>query len=374
MRTAYLDYAMSVIVGRALPDVRDGLKPVHRRVLYAMNELGLGPTRSYAKCAKIVGEVMGNYHPHGDSAIYDTLVRMAQDFSMRYELVDGQGNFGSIDDDPAAAMRYCVAGDTRVRMGSGTVRIDSLVPGAAPNSDTSVGPRGARPLGSTCARVCPVPLRRAPHAAPAHHRGLRAWPGPPITRCCAWSTWLGAAADVEAPRGDPARRAGSDPPRAHHRAAADPQLDDRSRMLALLAGAFVSEGWFGDRRAGFNNVDRDFFDAVVEAYDAGRRWSAVHDLAQDQIRAASAMSWTSRTSRRCAQARWRSWRDLRARTSACPSSFGPGAPRSSASSCRRCSRATAPARCYPAARSRSPTRPAAASWHVACSSFCSSSE
>jgi DNA gyrase subunit A len=109
MRTAYLDYAMSVIVGRALPDVRDGLKPVHRRVLYAMNELGLGPTRSYAKCAKIVGEVMGNYHPHGDSAIYDTLVRMAQDFSMRYELVDGQGNFGSIDDDPAAAMRYTEA-------------------------------------------------------------------------------------------------------------------------------------------------------------------------------------------------------------------------------------------------------------------------
>jgi DNA gyrase subunit A len=106
MRTAYLDYAMSVIVGRALPDVRDGLKPVHRRVLYAMNELGLGPTRSYSKCALIVGEVMGKYHPHGDSAIYDTLVRMAQDFSMRNELVDGQGNFGSVDDDPPAAMRY----------------------------------------------------------------------------------------------------------------------------------------------------------------------------------------------------------------------------------------------------------------------------
>src|SRR5271165_5378410 len=106
MRTAYLDYAMSVIVGRALPDVRDGLKPVHRRVLYAMNELGLGPTRSYAKCARIVGEVMGNYHPHGDSAIYDTLVRMAQDFSLRYPLVDGQGNFGSIDGDSPAAMRY----------------------------------------------------------------------------------------------------------------------------------------------------------------------------------------------------------------------------------------------------------------------------
>ena len=106
MRTAYLDYAMSVIVGRALPDVRDGLKPVHRRVLYAMNENGLQPNRPYAKSARIVGEVMGKYHPHGDSAIYDTLVRMAQEFSMRSPLVDGQGNFGSIDDDPPAAMRY----------------------------------------------------------------------------------------------------------------------------------------------------------------------------------------------------------------------------------------------------------------------------
>jgi DNA gyrase subunit A len=114
MRSAYLDYAMSVIVGRALPDVRDGLKPVHRRVLYGMSDMGLGPTRPYAKCARIVGEVMGNYHPHGDSAIYDALVRLAQDFSMRYPLVDGQGNFGSIDDDPAAAMRYTEARLTRL--------------------------------------------------------------------------------------------------------------------------------------------------------------------------------------------------------------------------------------------------------------------
>src|SRR4051794_31020348 len=109
MRSSYLDYAMSVIVGRALPDVRDGLKPVHRRVLYAMNELGLQPNRSYRKCAGVVGEVMGRYHPHGDQAIYDTLVRLAQDFAMRYPLVDGQGNFGSIDSDPAAAMRYTEA-------------------------------------------------------------------------------------------------------------------------------------------------------------------------------------------------------------------------------------------------------------------------
>src|SRR5271168_1149099 len=114
MRKSYLDYAMSVIVGRALPDVRDGLKPVHRRVLYAMSELGLSPTRAYSKCALIVGEVMGKYHPHGDSAIYDTLVRMAQEFSMRYQLVDGQGNFGSIDDDPAAAMRYTEARLARI--------------------------------------------------------------------------------------------------------------------------------------------------------------------------------------------------------------------------------------------------------------------
>jgi DNA gyrase subunit A len=116
MRSAYLDYAMSVIVGRALPDVRDGLKPVHRRVLYSMSENGLGPTRPRSKSAAVVGDVMGKYHPHGDSAIYDTLVRMAQDFSMRYPLVDGQGNFGSIDDDPAAAMRYTEARLTRLAM------------------------------------------------------------------------------------------------------------------------------------------------------------------------------------------------------------------------------------------------------------------
>jgi DNA gyrase subunit A len=106
MKTSYLDYAMSVIVGRALPDVRDGLKPVHRRILYGMREMGLLHNRPYRKSAKVTGEIMGNYHPHGDAAIYDTLVRMAQDFNMRYPLIDGQGNFGSIDGDPPAAMRY----------------------------------------------------------------------------------------------------------------------------------------------------------------------------------------------------------------------------------------------------------------------------
>ena len=109
MKRSYMDYAMSVIIGRALPDARDGLKPAHRRVLYGMKTMGLAATRGYRKCAKIVGEVMGNFHPHGDASIYDTLVRLAQDFNMRYTLVDGQGNFGSIDGDPPAAMRYTEA-------------------------------------------------------------------------------------------------------------------------------------------------------------------------------------------------------------------------------------------------------------------------
>ena len=111
MRKSYLDYAMSVIVGRALPDVRDGLKPVHRRALYAMHELGNEWNKPYKKSARVVGDVIGKYHPHGDTAVYDTIVRMAQDFSMRYVLVDGQGNFGSVDGDSPAAMRY-----TEVRM------------------------------------------------------------------------------------------------------------------------------------------------------------------------------------------------------------------------------------------------------------------
>jgi DNA gyrase subunit A len=114
MRSSYLDYAMSVIVGRALPDVRDGLKPVHRRVLFSMSEQGLAPNRPYRKCARVVGEVMGQFHPHGDQSIYDTLVRLAQDFAQRYPLVDGQGNFGSIDNDPPAAMRYTESRMTRL--------------------------------------------------------------------------------------------------------------------------------------------------------------------------------------------------------------------------------------------------------------------
>jgi DNA gyrase subunit A len=264
MRTAYLDYAMSVIVGRALPDVRDGLKPVHRRVLYAMNELGLGPTRSYAKCAKIVGEVMGNYHPHGDSAIYDALVRMAQEFSMRNELVDGQGNFGSVDDDPAAAMRYCVTGDTRVRTRSGTVRIDSIAPGASPDSDTPVDVEVLDRLG------------RPVHASVLFHSGehptlrLRTTEGYELTGTANHPVLcLVDMAGVPLLMWKLLEEIRAGERVLLHRATstAGEALAESARDLALLAGAFVSEGWFGDRRAGFNNLDEDFFAAVIEAYD-----------------------------------------------------------------------------------------------------------
>ncbi|MGQ0810160.1 MAG: DNA gyrase subunit A [Nitrospiraceae bacterium] len=136
MRSSYLDYAMSVIVGRALPDVRDGLKPVHRRILYGMSEMGLVHNRAYRKSAKIVGEIMGNYHPHGDTAIYDTLVRMAQDFNMRYMLVDGQGNYGSVDGDPPAAMRYTEARMTKLAEEM-IADIDKETVDFAPNYDES---------------------------------------------------------------------------------------------------------------------------------------------------------------------------------------------------------------------------------------------
>ena len=116
MRTSFLDYAMSVIVSRALPDVRDGLKPVHRRILYAMQDLGNTPDKPHKKSARIVGDVIGKYHPHGDSSVYDTMVRMAQDFNYRYMLVDGHGNFGSVDGDGAAAMRYTESRMSKIAM------------------------------------------------------------------------------------------------------------------------------------------------------------------------------------------------------------------------------------------------------------------
>ena len=134
IKESFTNYSMSVIVSRALPDVRDGLKPVHRRVLYAMNELGLVPGRPYKKSATVVGDVLGKYHPHGDTSVYDALVRMVQDFSLRYPLVDGQGNFGSVDGDPAAAYRYTEARLTRIAMEM-LADIDKNTVDFAPNFD-----------------------------------------------------------------------------------------------------------------------------------------------------------------------------------------------------------------------------------------------
>src|SRR4051812_47636256 len=134
IKESFINYSMSVIVSRALPDVRDGLKPVHRRVLYAMNELGLVPGRAYKKSATVVGDVLGKYHPHGDQSVYDALVRMVQDFSLRYPLVDGQGNFGSVDGDPAAAYRYTESRLTRIAMEM-LADIDKATVDFAPNFD-----------------------------------------------------------------------------------------------------------------------------------------------------------------------------------------------------------------------------------------------
>jgi len=279
MRSSYLDYAMSVIVGRALPDVRDGLKPVHRRVLYAMHDIGLQPTRSYRKCAFIVGEVMGKYHPHGDSAIYDTLVRLAQDFSMRNPLIDGQGNFGSIDDDPAAAMRYCVSGDTRVATPTGTRRIDSLVPDAKPNSDNDVELEVLDRLGR------PASASKLFHSGNHPTLRLRTAQGHELTGthnhpvlCLVDMTGVPLLLwklleEIEPGDRVLISRTPQEP---------GPPLTERDRQLAVLAGAFVSEGWVSETRAGFNNTDEDFFGEVVGAYDlivGGSRYLSTRKIA-----------------------------------------------------------------------------------------------
>ena len=179
MRSSYLDYAMSVIIGRALPDVRDGLKPVHRRMLFAMHELGpRSRTGRTASAPTIVGDVMGNYHPHGDPSIYDTLVRMAQDFTMRYPLVDGQGNFGSVDGDPPAAMRYTEARLTRARRRDaarhrqGHGRLRAQLRRVAPGAD---GPAGAlpEPAGQRLRRHRGRHGHQHPAAQPARGRSTR---------------------------------------------------------------------------------------------------------------------------------------------------------------------------------------------------------
>jgi DNA gyrase subunit A len=273
MQRSYIDYAMSVIVGRALPEVRDGLKPVHRRVLYAMFDSGFRPDRSHAKSARSVAETMGNYHPHGDASIYDTLVRMAQPWSLRYPLVDGQGNFGSPGNDPPAAMRYCITGDALVRLPFGqSVRIADIVPGAQPNSDNVVDAKVLDRHGN------PVAADRLFHSGNHQTYTVTTAEGYSVTGTA--NHPLLCLVDlagvptllwklIEEVRPDDrvviqrTRPAEFGPGESHE------------TLEALLLGAFMSEGFVSGKRAGFNNLDRDYFNTVVAAYDAvvgGRRY------------------------------------------------------------------------------------------------------
>ena len=279
MQRSYIDYAMSVIVGRALPEVRDGLKPVHRRVLYAMFDSGFRPDRGHAKSARSVAETMGNYHPHGDSSIYDTLVRMAQPWSLRYPLVDGQGNFGSPGNDPAAAMRYCVSGDTLVRLPMGqSVRIRDVAP-AKPNTDAVVDLKVLDRHGN------PVSADRLFHSGEHQTYAVTTTEGFSVTGTgnhpllCLVD--LGGVPTLlwklieEIKPGDhvvlqrtPASEIGC--------------AGWEDTLTALLLGAFISEGFVSEKRAGFNNLDRDYFRNVVAAYDAvvgGQRYVYEREIA-----------------------------------------------------------------------------------------------
>ena len=265
MQNSYIDYAMSVIVGRALPEVRDGLKPVHRRVLYAMYDSGFRPDRSHAKSARSVAETMGNYHPHGDSSIYDTLVRMAQPWSLRYPLVDGQGNFGSPGNDPPAAMRYCVTGDALVRLPLGqTVRIADVAP-AKPNSDTAIDLKVLDRSGN------PVTADRLFHSGEHQTYTVATAEGFSVTGTAnhpllclvdlfGVPTLLWKLIEEIAP-GDRVVLQRTQPTELGC-------ADWEDTLTGLLLGAFVSEGFVSRNRAGFNNLDREFFAAVLAAYDA----------------------------------------------------------------------------------------------------------
>ncbi|OBG58627.1 intein-containing DNA gyrase subunit A [Mycobacterium sp. E3339] len=266
MQRSYIDYAMSVIVGRALPEVRDGLKPVHRRVLYAMYDSGFRPDRSHAKSARSVAETMGNYHPHGDASIYDTLVRMAQPWSLRYPLVDGQGNFGSPGNDPPAAMRYCLTGDALVRLPFGqSVRIGDVVPAARPNSDNAVELKVLDRHGN------PVAVDRLFHSGEHQTYTVRTAEGYQVTGTS--NHPLLCLVDVG---GVPTllwKLIEEIRPDDHVVLQRTPSMefgpaDWHDVMEALLLGAFISEGFVSETRAGFNNCDRDYFNMVVASYDA----------------------------------------------------------------------------------------------------------
>lgn len=283
MQNSYIDYAMSVIVGRALPEVRDGLKPVHRRVLYAMYDSGFRPDRGHAKSARSVAETMGNYHPHGDASIYDTLVRMAQPWSLRYPLVDGQGNFGSPGNDPPAAMRYCVTGDALVRLPSGqTLRIADAA-AAKPNSDSVIDLKVLDRNGD------PVTADRLFHSGDHQTYEVATTEGFAVTGTANHPllclVGVGGVPTLlwklieEIEPGDRVALQRSQPTEFG-------SADWYETLTGLLFGAFVSEGFVSEKRAGFNNLDRDYFDTVVAAYDAvigGARYVSERTIASGSV-------------------------------------------------------------------------------------------
>nr|WP_232074785.1 DNA gyrase subunit A [Phytohabitans suffuscus] len=264
MQRSYLDYAMSVIVGRALPDVRDGLKPVHRKILYAMYDSGYRPDRGYVKCSRVVGDVMGQFHPHGDSAIYDALVRMAQPWSLRYPLVDGNGNFGSPGNDPAAAMRYCLTADSLIRTAEGTVRIGDIVPGAESGSEHDIDLKvmdrnGDLVRASKFFHSGEHPTLNVRTREGYSLTGTRNHPVLCLVDVAGVPTLLWKLLEEIHP-GDRVVMQRVIPDEIGY-----PTLEHVE--AAVLAGAFVSEGWVSSERAGFNNTDREFFVRVLAAYD-----------------------------------------------------------------------------------------------------------
>jgi DNA gyrase subunit A len=274
MQRSYLDYAMSVIVGRALPEVRDGLKPVHRRVLYAMYDGGYRPDRGYFKCARVVGDVMANYHPHGDSAIYDTLVRLAQPWSLRYPLVDGNGNFGSPGNDPAAAMRYCVSGSSRIRVASGaTVQIASLAQDARPQSDTDLVDtklldRSGDPVRATTFfhsgshPTLRLRTREGYELTGTHNHPVLCLVEVLGVPMLLWKLLeeLQPGDRVAMFRGAPSEM---------------DVLKPGVEAEALLAGALISEGWTSGTQFGFANTDAEFFEDVRQAWRTVSPGSAI---------------------------------------------------------------------------------------------------
>ena len=266
IQRSFLDYAMSVIVSRALPDVRDGLKPVHRRILWSMTESGFRPDKPHRKSAAVIGDVLRKYHPHGDQSVYDALVRMAQDWSLRHPLVDGHGNFGSVDGDPAAAYRYCVTGDTVIRSADGSsAPIADLAPGAAPNTDTPIDLKLSNRLGE------PVTASMLLHSG--EHQTLRVTTREGYALQGTSNHPVLTLADIagipmlqwrlldELRPGDRVAmlRREIDDTGTHPREDED---------LAVLAGAWVAEGFVSETRAGFNNVDERYFRRVASAYAA----------------------------------------------------------------------------------------------------------